>query len=103
MKPQPRKKLRLPKITTRDEDPLTDLGIGLDGPMIMGLSCQHHDHLLEEISGQIIRLLTTSDKLDPSSEKTTRITTVVDTMTVRSQYHSDQDQSRNLGSNNNYS
>ena len=37
MKPQPRKRLRSPKITTRDKDPPTDLGIELDGTMIMGL------------------------------------------------------------------
>ena len=37
MKPQPRKKLRSPKITTRGEDLPTDLGIGLDGTMVMGL------------------------------------------------------------------
>ena len=37
MKPQPRKRLRSPKITTRNEDLPTDLGIGLGGTMIMGL------------------------------------------------------------------
>ena len=40
MKPQPRKKLGSPKITTKDVDPPTDLGNGLDGTMIMGLWCQ---------------------------------------------------------------
>ena len=37
MKPQPRKKLRSPKITTKDVDPPTDLEIELDETMIMGL------------------------------------------------------------------
>ena len=37
MKPQQRKRLRSPKITTRDEDPPTDLGIGPVGTMVMGL------------------------------------------------------------------
>ena len=32
-----KKRLRLPKIKTRGQDPFTDLGIGLDGTMIMGL------------------------------------------------------------------
>ena len=36
-KPQPRKRLRSPKITTRDEDLSTDLGIGLDETMIIVL------------------------------------------------------------------
>ena len=31
MKPRPRKRLRSPKIITRDEDIPTDLGIGLEG------------------------------------------------------------------------
>ena len=34
---QPRKKLRSPKILTRNEDPYTDLEIGLDETIIMGL------------------------------------------------------------------
>ena len=37
MKPQPRKKLRSLKITTKDLDLATDMGIGLIGTMIMGL------------------------------------------------------------------
>ena len=37
LKPQPRKRLRLPKITTRDVDPPTDLGIGQDGTIVTGL------------------------------------------------------------------
>ena len=37
MKPQQRKRLRSPKITTRDEDPPTDLGIGPVGEIVMGL------------------------------------------------------------------
>ena len=37
MKPCPRKMLRLPKITTRDEDLPMDLGIGLGGMTVMGL------------------------------------------------------------------
>ena len=37
MKPQPRKRLRSPMITTKDVDPPTDLGVELDGTMITGL------------------------------------------------------------------
>ena len=37
MKPHPRKRLRSPKITTRNGDLPTDPGIGLDGTIIMGL------------------------------------------------------------------
>ena len=37
MKPQQRKRLRSPKITTRNEDPPKDLESGLDGTMTMGL------------------------------------------------------------------
>ena len=37
MKQQPRKGLHSPKITTKDLDPSTDLEIGLDETMIMGL------------------------------------------------------------------
>ena len=37
LKPQPRKRLRSPMITTKDVDPPTDLGYRLDGTMIMGL------------------------------------------------------------------
>ena len=37
MKPQQRKRLRSPKITTRDEDPPTDLGIGPVGEIVIGL------------------------------------------------------------------
>ena len=70
----------------------------------MGLWCQPHDHLQEEISVQVIKILTTFDKIDLPSEETTRITIMIDTMTTaRSPYQSNQDQSRNWGSNNNYS
>ena len=37
MKLQPRKKLRSSKITTKNEDPPTDLEIELDETMLMGL------------------------------------------------------------------
>ena len=37
MKPPQRKRLRSPKITTREEDPPTDLGIGPVETMVMGL------------------------------------------------------------------
>ena len=37
MKPQQRKRLRSPKITTREEEPPTDLGIGPVGEIVMGL------------------------------------------------------------------
>ena len=37
MKPQPRKRLRSPKITTINDDPPMDLGIGRDGTIIMEL------------------------------------------------------------------
>ena len=37
MKPQQRKRLHSPKITTRDEDPPMDLGIGLHRMIVMGL------------------------------------------------------------------
>ena len=37
MKPQQRKRLGSPKITTRDEDPPMDLGIEPVGTMVMGL------------------------------------------------------------------
>ena len=37
MKLQQRKRLHSPKITTKDEDPPTDLGIGPIGEMEMGL------------------------------------------------------------------
>ena len=82
MKPPPRKRLRSPKTVTRNGDPPTGLGIGLDVAMMMGPWCQPHDHLLEEISGQTIRALTTSDKVDLSSAETTRITTMTDIMTI---------------------
>ena len=36
-KPQPRKRLRSPKITTKNVDPSTGLGIGPVGTMIIGL------------------------------------------------------------------
>ena len=90
MKLQPRKRLRSPKITTRDEDPPTDLGIGLDGMITMGLQCQPYDHLLKEISGQVIRILTISDKIDLPSEETTRITIMIDTMTTERDPHTSQ-------------
>ena len=35
MRPQPRKVFRSPKTSTRNVDPLTDLGIGLVGTMMM--------------------------------------------------------------------
>ena len=90
MKLQPRKRLRSPKVTTRDEDLPTDLGIGLVGTMVMGLWCQPHDHLLEEFSGQVIKILTTSDKIDLPSEETTRITIMIDTMTTERDHHTSQ-------------
>ena len=44
--------------------------------------CQPHDQLLEEISGQVIRILTTSDKIDLPNEEATRITTIINIMTT---------------------
>ena len=87
MMPQPRKWLRSPKITTRDEDPHTDLGVGLVGTILMGLWCQPHDHLLEEFFGQVFRNPTTSDKIDFSNEETTRITTIIGIMTTEQTRH----------------
>ena len=81
VKPQPRKMLRSPRTRTKDVDLPTALEIRLDGTMIMGLWRKPHEHLLEENSGQVIRILTTSDKIDLSSDETTRITTISDTMT----------------------
>ena len=69
-------------ITTKDVSPPTDLGNGLDGTIIMGLCCQHQDHMLEEISVQVIKILTTPNKIDLSSEDTTRKTTILDTMST---------------------
>ena len=71
------KRLRSPKITTRDEDPPTDRGMGLDGTMILGLWCEPHDHLLQENSGQVIRV-----PADLSNEETSWITTVIDIKTT---------------------
>ena len=86
MKLQPRKRLRSPKIITKDVDPLTDLGIGLDGTMIMGPSCQPPptppNFSLEGISGKVIRILTTSDRIGILSEETTQITTIIGRMTT---------------------
>ena len=90
MKPQPRKRLRSPRTITRDVDPPMDLGIGPDETMIIGLWCQPHDHLLEESSGQVIRILTTSDRMDLSSEATTRILTTKDTMITKWGHHTSQ-------------
>ena len=39
IKLKPRKRLHLPKILTKNVDPFTDLGVGLDRTMIMGLCC----------------------------------------------------------------
>ena len=41
-----------------------------------------HEFLQEQISGKVIKILTTSDKIDLSSEEKTRIRTIVDTMTT---------------------
>ena len=41
-------------------------------------------------SGQVIRILTTSDKRDLSSETTTRITIMIDTMTTERDHHTSQ-------------
>ena len=56
----------------------------------MGLRCQPHDYSLAEISGQVIRILTTSDKIDLSSEETTRITTMIGTITTERDHHTSQ-------------
>ena len=90
MKPQQRKRLRSPKITTRDVEVPTDLGIGLVGTTVMGLWCQPHDHSLEEISGQVIKILTTFDKMGLPSEATIRITKLIDTMTTQQDHHTSQ-------------
>ena len=71
------KRLLSPKNITRDEDLPTDPGIGLDGMTMMGLWCPPQDHLLEEISGQLIGTLTTSDETDISNEETIRITIII--------------------------
>ena len=71
MKPQLRKRLRSTKITTRNVDPAKDLGLGLVETMTKGLRCQLPELLLEETSGQVFRILTTSDKINPLSEGTT--------------------------------
>ena len=97
MEPQPRKRLRSPMITTKDVDPHTDLGNGLDGTMIMGLWCQPHDRLLEEIPGQIFRILTTSEKIELSNAETTRRTTMINTLTTE-QDHNISRTKINLGS-----
>ena len=87
MKPQPKKRLRSTKIMTKNMELPTDLGIGLDGTMIIGLRCQPHDHILEEIFGQVIRSLTISDKIDLSNEEATRITTIIGIMTTEQTHH----------------
>ena len=56
----------------------------------MGLRCQPHDHLPEENSGQVIRILTTSDKKDLPSEETTRTTIMIDTMTTERDHYTSQ-------------
>ena len=89
-KSQPRKRLRSPKITTKDADLPTDLEIGLDETMIMGLCCQPLDFSIEEISGQTIRILTTSNKKDLSSEETTRMTTIFGTMRTERDHRTSQ-------------
>ena len=105
MKLQPRKRLPSPKITTRDEDPPTDPGIELVGTMVMGLWCQPHDNSPEEIFGQIIRILTTSDKKRPFERGayTNNNNDRYNDYRARSPYQPNQDQSRNWGSNKNYS
>ena len=45
------------------------------------------DLLLEEISGQVNKNVTTSDKTDLSSEETTRITTIISTMTTERDHY----------------
>ena len=86
-KPQPGKRLRSPINTTKDVDLPTDVGIGLDGMMIIELWCQPQDHLLEEISGQTIKTLTTSDKTDLSNEEITRIPTKIGIMSTQQTHH----------------
>ena len=84
MKLRLRKRLRSPKITTRDVDLLMDPEIGLVGTTAMG--CQPHDHLPEGTSDQVIRILTTSDKIDLPNEGTTRAITIIG-MTITEQPH----------------
>ena len=71
-------------------DPPTDPEIGLDETMIMGLWCQPLDLSIEDTSGQTIRILTTSDKIDLSSEKTTRMTTIFGTMSTERDHRTSQ-------------
>ena len=48
------------------------------------------DHLLEEISGQVIRILTTSDNIDLASGEIILITIMIDTMTTERDHHTSQ-------------
>ena len=77
MKPQQRKRLRSPKITTRDVDPRTNLGIGLIGTMIIELRCQLPNLTQEGVFGQTIRTITPSVGIDLLREGTTRIVTMI--------------------------
>ena len=61
-----------------------DPEIGLVGTTAMG--CQPHDHLPEGTSDQVIRILTTSDKIDLPNEGTTRAITIIG-MTITEQPH----------------
>ena len=76
------KKVTFTQDYNKKPGPSVVLGTGLDGTMMMRLWYQPHDHLLEEIFGQVIRILTTSDKIDILRKEITRITTMIDTMTT---------------------
>ena len=89
-KPQPRKRLRSPKIIPKDVDHLMDLGIGPAGVMIMELRCQPPKPTLEEPFGRVIKILTTSDITDPLSEGITQITIIIDTVTTIQDHNTSQ-------------
>ena len=88
------KKVTFTKITTRDEDLPTDLGIGQDGTIIMGGSFRPNNQN-PNTSGQSGSL----ERRDYPSNNNDRYSDY----RARSPYQSDQDQSRNWGNNDNYS
>ena len=59
---------------------------GDNGAMMSTPRC----HLQEGICGQVIRILTTLDKIDLPSEETTRTPTMIDTMTTERDHHTSQ-------------
>ena len=61
-----------------------------DGNGAMMSTPRSFTRLLEEFSGQVIKIPTTSDKIDLPSEETTRITIMIDTMTTERDHHTSQ-------------